>query len=106
MGTNTNKANTPQENKNYKRIAIIAFFCTIILWALSFFLLFWDTNCRGTFGDMFGAVNALFSGLAFAGLIITLIMQHEELGLQRKELAQTNEELRPKEKNSQPKLKL
>lgn len=23
MGTNTNKANTPQENKNYKRIAII-----------------------------------------------------------------------------------
>ena len=93
MGTNTNKANTPQENKNYKRIAIIAFFCTIILWALSFFLLFWDTNCRGTFGDMFGAVNALFSGLAFAGLIITLIMQHEELGLQRKELAQTNEEL-------------
>ena len=42
---------------------------------------------------MFGAVNALFSGLAFAGLIVTLIMQHEELGLQRNELAQTNDEL-------------
>ena len=26
---------------------------------------------RGQFGDMFGAVNALFSGLAFAGIIFT-----------------------------------
>ena len=62
----------------------------------SFILLFttsWDKDERGTFGDMFGAVNALFSGLAFAGLIVTLIMQHEELGLQREELAQTNDEL-------------
>ena len=92
-GTNTDDANTSQENKNYKKIAIIAFIFTLLLWALSFFLLFLDTNCRGTFGDMFGAVNALFSGLAFSGLIVTLIMQHEELGLQRKELAQTNEEL-------------
>lgn len=42
---------------------------------------------------MFGSVNALFSGLAFAGLIVTPIMQHEELALQRKELQQTNDEL-------------
>ena len=93
MRTNTEDAITSQDNKKYKIIAIKAFICTILLWALSFFLLFWDSNCRGTFGDMFGAVNALFSGFAFAGLIVTLIMQHEELGLQRKELAQTNEEL-------------
>ena len=91
--TNSSDANASHENKNYKKIAIIVCISTLVLWALSFFLLFWDTNCRGTFGDMFGAVNALFSGLAFSGLIVTLIMQHEELGLQRKELAQTNEEL-------------
>lgn len=80
---------------NYKTIAISVSIVTIIIWALTFILFAteWKHDERGTFGDMFGAVNALFSGLAFAGLIITLIMQHEELGLQREELAQTNDEL-------------
>jgi len=48
---------------------------------------------RGTFGDMFGAVNALFSGLAFAGVIIAVMLQSKELRLQREELEQTREEL-------------
>lgn len=89
-------ANNNKETKsNYRTIAICVSIITIIIWALSFLLFTtnWDKEERGTFGDMFGAVNALFSGLAFAGLIVTLIMQHEELGLQRKELAQTNDEL-------------
>lgn len=33
---------------------------------------------RGTFGDLFGAVNALFSALAFAGLIYTIILQTKQ----------------------------
>lgn len=80
---------------NYKVIVICSSIATIIIWALTFILFAtnWDKDERGTFGDMFGAVNALFSGLAFAGLIVTLIMQHEELSLQREELAQTNDEL-------------
>ena len=41
-------------------------------------------SARGTFGDKFGAINALFSGLAFAGLITTIM-------LQRRELAETRE---------------
>jgi putative phage abortive infection protein len=45
----------------------------------------------GTAGDMFGGITALFSGLAFAGLITTLFMQRRELELQRKELCQTRE---------------
>jgi hypothetical protein len=49
---------------------------------------------RGQFGDQFGAVNALFSGLAFAGVIVTILLQREELQLQRQELEQTREELR------------
>ena len=85
--------NTNHKKMNYTKIAIWAALCTLGFWALSFFLLFMNSTDRGTFGDMFGAVNALFSGLAFAGLIVTLIMQHEELGLQREELAQTNKEL-------------
>lgn len=48
---------------------------------------------RGTFGDMFGAINALFSGLAFAGIIFTILLQREELKLQRKELELTRGEL-------------
>ncbi|TWT57780.1 hypothetical protein KOR42_11460 [Thalassoglobus neptunius] len=66
-----------------------------------------DWSEAGTIGDSFGAVNALFSGLAFVGLIYTILlqskqlaqnsevleMQREELGLQREELKLTREEL-------------
>lgn len=38
---------------------------------------------RGASGDQFGAVNALFSGLAFAGVVLALV-------LQRRDLIQTN----------------
>ena len=66
------------------------------LWVGSWFLI--DLNIenptnRGTFGDKFGAINSLFSGLAFIGLIVTLIYQKEELELQRQELAETRKEL-------------
>jgi hypothetical protein len=43
----------------------------------------WQT--RGLFGDMFGAVNALFSGLAFAGIIYAIVLQRKELSLQWQE---------------------
>lgn len=79
-----------------KKIVGIAWFSAIgvvAVWALTFFLLLIpDAERQGQFGDMFGAVNALFSGLAFAGLIITLILQRRELSLQRDELEQTRKE--------------
>ena len=49
---------------------------------------------RGQFGDMFGAINALFSGLAFAGLIITILLQRKELSAQQGELRQNTQALR------------
>ncbi len=52
-----------------------------------------DPTWRGTFGDQFGAVNALFSGLAFAGLIYTIILQRRDLELQRNDLKLQREEL-------------
>lgn len=72
-----------------------------ILWVGSWFLI--DLNIkeptdRGTFGDKFGAINSLFSGLAFLGLIITLLFQKEELELQRQELAETRKELEGQKK--------
>lgn len=51
-------------------------------------------NTAAEYGDEFGAVNALFSGLAFVAVIGALFMQREELILQRAELEQTREELR------------
>ena len=44
------------------------------------------------FGDMFGFLSCLFSGLAFAGLIVTIRQQKEDLELQRKELQRANNE--------------
>lgn len=41
---------------------------------------------RGQVGDMFGAVNALFSGLAFAGVIYAILLQKDQLILTKKEL--------------------
>lgn len=49
---------------------------------------------RGQFGDMFGAVNTLFSGLAFASLIYALTLQRRDLALQRRELEMTRSELK------------
>jgi hypothetical protein len=34
---------------------------------------------RSSFGDMFGAIGTLFSGLAFASVIYTILLQREEL---------------------------
>lgn len=57
----------------------------------------------GPFGDAFGFVTSLFTGLAFAGLVITMIMQRAELHevqeerketqKQTKDLQETNERL-------------
>jgi len=48
----------------------------------------------GQFGDMFGGLNTLFSGLAFFGVIYAILLQREELSIQRKELELTREELK------------
>lgn len=75
---------------------VLAIIGVIAAWGLSWWLINRNIDCatdRGTFGDMFGAVNALFSGLAFAGLIVTLLYQKEELKLQRDELKETRQEL-------------
>lgn len=53
-----------------------------------------DISNSGQFGDMFGGINALFSGLAFLGVIYAVILQRKELELQRKELELTRNELK------------
>jgi hypothetical protein len=69
----------------------------VALWALTPFAMRLfvenDLGKLGQAGDLFGSVNALFSGLAFAGVIVAILLQREELTLQREELTLTREEL-------------
>ena len=91
-----NKKDTEGSNNNLWQTLLLAGFVVLIMWLLSWMfidLYISDTTSRGTFGDKFGAVNALFSGFAFAGLIVTLLYQKEELKLQREELKETRNEL-------------
>lgn len=46
----------------------------------------------GQFGDSFGALNTIFSGLAFALLIISILIQQKELALQREEMQSMRKE--------------
>jgi len=68
----------------------------LVIWISSTILIIFgldNWSDRGTFGDLFGAVNALFSGLAFAGLIYTIVSQKQDLELQRSEIALNRTEL-------------
>ena len=49
-----------------------------------------EVDSTALIGDSFGLLNTLFSGLAFAGVIITILLQREELKLQREELAKSS----------------
>lgn len=61
-----------QKNLLFKLILAIVLIWTVSTVAIIYGMDNWSN--RGTFGDLFGAVNALFSGLAFAGLIYTIVL--------------------------------
>lgn len=74
-------------------LLIFATFAGALLWSI------WPIEeisvaKSGVFGDSFGALNALFSGLAFGGLLITVLYQREDLGLTKQELKLTREEIK------------
>jgi len=48
----------------------------------------------GVFGDSFGIVTALFSSLAFGGLVIAIWLQRQDLTLQRDELLSTRKDMK------------
>ncbi|MEY1660692.1 hypothetical protein [Isoalcanivorax beigongshangi] len=65
-----------------RKTVLLAMLATIaLIWAFSIpvmrYFFPWPEDA-GAFGDMFGAVNALFSGLAFAGVIYALILQERD----------------------------
>ena len=78
------------------RLVSLAILAILLAWIIYGFVVFYtlpDWPERGAFGDMFGAINALFSGLALAGVILAIFLQKQELELQRHELELTRQEL-------------
>lgn len=59
-------------------VSIVLFYLGVLLY-LTRPLSSYSMSSAAILGDSFGIVNALFSGLAFAGLIVTVLLQREEL---------------------------
>lgn len=72
---------------------IIVLLAIVAFWYFSAPLLYtlFNKNQNGVNGDMFAAINSLFAGLAFGGIIMTIYLQKKELSLQRQELINTRE---------------
>ncbi|MBN0975986.1 putative phage abortive infection protein [Pseudomonas sp. SDM007_2] len=78
----------------YCRVAIVLF-SVLFLYGCYLVGLLWDTPFvsvpgqvrEGVFGDSFGTLNALFSGLAFSGVLITLLFQRKDLSETRSQIA-------------------
>jgi len=76
--------------------AVLLVVLVLIVWISTPTVLGWllpDLISRGQFGDQFGSVNALFSGLAFAAFFYTVLLQQKQLDLQRNELTLQRQEL-------------
>lgn len=70
---------------NFLKLGLLLLVISLVYpFAVNYFFDSWQKS--GTFGDTFGALNALFSGLAFSGVIITILIQKTELKNQREEL--------------------
>ncbi|MDY7093873.1 MAG: hypothetical protein SX243_12955 [Acidobacteriota bacterium] len=68
-------------------VALLAWAGTLLL-AVRFLP---DWEARGQFGDLFGSVNALFSGMALAGVVYSLYLQRKEIQLLREDLVHASE---------------
>lgn len=75
-----------------KKWIVIGSFSIILLW-VGYYFVIKTVDEPGTFGDMFGGLNTLFTGLAFAGVVISLMQQNEALKQQQEALDKQKEEL-------------
>jgi len=71
-------------------LILTAFIITMVLWAIYTYIVncFYKHNCipyaeqMGFYGDSFGGINAIFSVLAFFGVLITISLQERGLKIQ------------------------
>ena len=68
----------------------------VVIWICLFLripLIFAMWGVTTTLADTINAISSIFTALAFAGIILTVFLQKEELALQRQELVDTRKEL-------------
>lgn len=78
----------------------------VVLYPLFVHATFKTMEKSGQFGDLYGGFNALVSGLAFIGLILSLCMQRKDLNLQRSEMRQSRIEMEEQTKQFESQTKL
>jgi hypothetical protein len=94
---------------NVKKVIIVGTVTVLTMvsaYALALIWLTWPVSelsiaKSGTFGDSFGALNALFTGFGFMGLLVTIFLQREDLKLTREELSETRQEIKIQSKTFQ-----
>lgn len=107
----------PKINKTLKlRLWVILLFLLVLLTFLIYhFILYgfdWpsiskiNVTIKGAYGDSFGPLTSLFTGLAFSGLIVTILLQKNELSLLSKELSDQREEFEKMNKYNQELIKI
>jgi hypothetical protein len=79
---------------NIKNILISLLIATILFVGYYFIVAssIENTEQRGQFGDMFGALNAFFTALAFFGLIYTIFQQNQLITKSKEQLTQSKKE--------------
>jgi hypothetical protein len=96
------QAITSPEPQEKLHLLFIFLFCVVGLWLISWLFLavfFPFPDNSGEFGDMFGAVNSLFSGLTFAGIGYSIVLQRREIKMQRNQVSLTYKESKKQNKN-------
>ncbi|ARW81567.1 putative phage abortive infection protein [Aeromonas salmonicida] len=78
---------------------LLILFCIPVIWFYYPTLIGQQKNFIGIgsvkpneFGDLYGALNTLFSGLAFFGIVVSIFMQSEELNDTRREIKSQTEQ--------------
>ncbi|HHQ4787630.1 hypothetical protein OR620_03820 [Aeromonas hydrophila] len=89
------------ENWNLITLALVLVFVVVLwfsypYWSYLYKDLFYNSEFAemGVFGDSYGALNTLFSALAFTGIIASIYFQREELKATREELEATRYEMK------------
>jgi len=85
------KAKTKRLREPTPGYLFLAFGLCILLWVLNW--IYGDTlgSAAGEFGDRFGMINALFTGLSLAGVIYAILVQRYEVSLAKEDLDRTKD---------------
>jgi len=92
-----NHKTTPALSKGQKWIVALTITFIILVLAGNWLLLYCKSD-RGTFGDMFGFSGAVFTSLAFAGIVYAALLQQNEHKHQKQETERIRQESEEQDK--------